>query len=60
MDAGNKTDVKQVEGVGEAAGSAPRQPPKKSAKDFRFGKLIGEGSFSMVNRHIFKMLIFSR
>ncbi|XP_035229482.1 3-phosphoinositide-dependent protein kinase 1-like [Stegodyphus dumicola] len=28
--------------------SSSKQPLKKSAKDFRFGKLIGEGSFSMV------------
>lgn len=31
-----------------AAADVPKQPLKKSAKDFRFGKVIGEGSFSMV------------
>ncbi|GFU45206.1 hypothetical protein TNCV_4236321 [Trichonephila clavipes] len=30
------------------ASSSTKAPLKKTAKDFRFGKLIGEGSFSMV------------
>lgn len=37
-----------VASTSKEAGEEPKQPAKMSAKDFIFGKLIGEGSFSMV------------
>ncbi|KAG8189288.1 hypothetical protein JTE90_019048 [Oedothorax gibbosus] len=42
---GNGADVAIT---GKSSSQSVKQPLKKSAKDFRFGKLIGEGSFSMV------------
>ncbi|CAL1278763.1 unnamed protein product [Larinioides sclopetarius] len=42
-------NIDEPQGNGSNDNVAEAKPPaKKSAKDFRFGKLIGEGSFSMV------------